>query len=361
MDMEKTKSWTFDKQYSKMIVGCGCILILMLHLWGNRAWKIDGNVCLPFWEYNDFSVMRLLGRYASICVSYFAFVTGYGMWIKKDDFLKIPNLLHRCIKFLVSYWIVMLFFFIIFCFTGDTYPDYGTIMLNLIGLKTGVACGYINVVFAWYVTFYIFLLIITPPLIILFNHTRRVMVDCLYAILLSVCISLYINTVGFPSLLSDISYNMYILYSVLLGILGAKYRLVDRLVGYLSTYIRIIVVFVVSIAIQISFDFFPSLRHFPYLEAMNTLLSISSVSAFLVLLSSTWLNRWLSIIGKYSMNIWFLHGIFFVQSCYFQKYAFFPKYSIFVLLWVILLMLPLSMAIAYTQKLVVSSIEKWIK
>lgn len=187
------------------------------------------------------------------------------------------------------------------------------------------------------------------------------MVDCLCAILLSVCISLYINTVGFTTLLSDISYNMYILYSVLLGILGAKYRLVDRLVGYLSTYIRIIVVFAVSIAIQIGFDFFPSFRHFPYLEAMNTLLSISSVSAFLVLLSSTWINRWLSIIGKYSMNIWFLHGIFFVQSCYFQKYAFFPKYSIFVLLWVILLMLPLSIAISYTQKLVFSSIEKWIK
>ena len=46
MNIEKTKSWTFDKQYSKMIVGCGCILILMLHLWGNRAWKIDGNVCI---------------------------------------------------------------------------------------------------------------------------------------------------------------------------------------------------------------------------------------------------------------------------------------------------------------------------
>lgn len=154
---------------------------------------------------------------------------------------------------------------------------------------------------------------------------------------------------------------MYILYSVLLGMFGAKYRLVDRLVGFLTTYIRIILVFVASMTIQISFDFFPPLRHFPYLEAINTLLSISSVSAFLVLLSSTWLNRWLSILGKYSMNIWFLHGIFFVQTCYFQKYAFLPKFSIFVLLWVILLMLPLSMAIAYIQKLVLSPIAKWIK
>lgn len=323
--MEKNKGWTFNKQYSQMIVGCGCILILMLHLWGNRAWKVDGNVCLPFWDYRDYSIMRLLGRYASICVSYFAFVTGYGIWVKKDDFFKIPQILHRCVKFLVSYWIVMLFFFFIFYFTGDSYPDFETVVLNLFGLKTGVAFDYINVVFAWYVSFYLFILIITPPLVKLFSNTSSIFVDCVCAICISVCISLFFKMIGLPTLLSDISYNIYILYAVILGLLSAKYGFVNKLVGYLSNYKKIIMAFLVSVTVQISFDFFPQLRQFPYLEAINTWISISALSAFLSSCSSAWINNTLKLIGKHSMNIWFLHGMFFVQSCYFQKYAFFQN------------------------------------
>lgn len=187
------------------------------------------------------------------------------------------------------------------------------------------------------------------------------MLDCICAICIAVCISLFIKKIGLPALLSDISYNIYILNSVILGLLSAKYGFVDKLVERLSTYMKIIMAFLISVAVQISFDFFPPLRQFLYLEAINTLISISAVSAFLSLLSSTWINNKLMFIGKHSMNIWFLHGIFFVHSCYFQKYAFFPRYAIFVLCWVILLMLPLSFVISNIQKSVLTTINKMIK
>ncbi len=49
------------------------------------------------------------------------------------------------------------------------------------------------------------------------------------------------------------------------------------------------------------------------------------------------------------MNIWFLHSIFFtvVLRPYFQRIAFLPKNPILVVIWVILLCLPLSVAINF--------------
>jgi hypothetical protein len=57
----------------------------------------------------------------------------------------------------------------------------------------------------------------------------------------------------------------------------------------------------------------------------------------------------LEFLGNHAMNIWFLHSIFFsvLLRPYFQKLAFLPRNPILVVIWVILLCLPFSIAINF--------------
>lgn len=50
----------------------------------------------------------------------------------------------------------------------------------------------------------------------------------------------------------------------------------------------------------------------------------------------------MSLLGKYSLEIWFLHAIFFIGSESVQKIAYWPKYSVLILFWTLCILLPVA-------------------
>ena len=50
----------------------------------------------------------------------------------------------------------------------------------------------------------------------------------------------------------------------------------------------------------------------------------------------------MSLLGKYSLEIWFLHAIFFIGSESVQKIAYWPKYSVLILPWTLCILLPVA-------------------
>lgn len=50
----------------------------------------------------------------------------------------------------------------------------------------------------------------------------------------------------------------------------------------------------------------------------------------------------MSFLGKYSLEIWFLHAIFFIGSESVPKIAYWPKYSLLILVWTLCILLPIA-------------------
>lgn len=57
------------------------------------------------------------------------------------------------------------------------------------------------------------------------------------------------------------------------------------------------------------------------------------------------MKNFLRLMGKHSMNIWFLHSLFFFRTSELMKYAYAPKFSVLIVAWVIVLCLIVSSAL----------------
>lgn len=59
-------------------------------------------------------------------------------------------------------------------------------------------------------------------------------------------------------------------------------------------------------------------------------------------IESEQLDAAFAFLGRYSVEIWFLHAIFFIGNPTVQRVGYWPKWSLFILVWVLLLLLPMS-------------------
>ena len=64
----------------------------------------------------------------------------------------------------------------------------------------------------------------------------------------------------------------------------------------------------------------------------------------------------MSLLGRYSLEIWFLHAIFFIGSESVQKIAYWPKYSVLILPWTLCILLPVA-AIFQKAKALLTNLE----
>lgn len=70
------------------------------------------------------------------------------------------------------------------------------------------------------------------------------------------------------------------------------------------------------------------------------------------------IKKCLAFLGKYSLEIWFLHAIFFIGNVKVQKIAYWPKVDILILIWTILLLIPFAMLIQWGQKKILRTNKK---
>jgi peptidoglycan/LPS O-acetylase OafA/YrhL len=72
------------------------------------------------------------------------------------------------------------------------------------------------------------------------------------------------------------------------------------------------------------------------------------------IISNQWISNGLVFLGRYSLEIWFLHAIFFIGNPIVQKIGYWPKVSILILIYVFILLIPFAMII---QKTVVTLLK----
>lgn len=337
----------YGKTEARMIAGVAIVMMLVHHFFGFADYRLEGN-----WFYEPLtvcgvSIERIFASAGKLCVTVFAFSSGYAMWVNRKSFSRFRSVGKRALKFLLNYWVVFGAFLIYGITIGDKVPEGSKLFFNLYGAGTGPQEPYVNVAFAWYVVFYAFLLIIAPCILSLYNRHRRDLVILLGFTLLPVLIkaSPLDNISAIP-----LSLIFGTLISSVVGLLVAKWNVYDRLRIKIkgSTFIKGIAIIVGVLII----------RQIGLLTIGQTDISdalFASLFCFGLLLvfekiRGTRISTVLSFLGVYSMNLWFLHGIFFTGTRPLQQFLYQPRVSILILIWGLTMLLPAAMLFAYIQK-----------
>jgi hypothetical protein len=334
--MEENITKALNKDISAAIKGFALILMVMLHCFGHPEWYVQGI------EYSNIKFLnRALDRWiaspTAICVALFAFLTGWAYFYTKSPTIKYS--FKKIINFLKYYWFQLFLIFLpLSILIGDYTITIKGVILNLFALGSNL------VTFAWYVYFYIFIILTLPFLIKLFRG--NILFDFSVPFFITIFYFILFHFIQLPG--QAVIDNCICWFPcVLIGYLFAKYKVFNYMKKLLrfknsAFYLGIILVIMICRLIK------PSL----FGVNLDVIFAPMVICSLIVILSNTkfkFIKKILKFLGKHSLNIWFLHSIFF--SIYtrevFQRIAYLPGNPILVVVWVILLCIPFSIIINF--------------
>lgn len=196
------------------------LLMVFHHFFGFDDFRNPQNYYIESFNIHGISFERMLAAFGKICVSIFAFLSGYALYKMADNYRTYPKVLLRLGRFLIDYWIVMALFLLYAVIIGDELPDIHNFMLNLAGLATLPVSTYVNVAFAWYIAFYILWLLLAPLTVIVAHRLNGIQLLCLLVA--------YIAAVNILPL-GDYSQILSTFISAFVGVIVCKWRIFDRL------------------------------------------------------------------------------------------------------------------------------------
>lgn len=340
------KDW-YGKQEATLVSGVAILLMLAHHFFGFKDYLADNVGWISLGSLAGYEIERIIAAFGKICVSIFAFNSGYVIWCQRSRYQTWYQRVHRSILFLISYWIICALFWLYAIVVGDSIPDWPDMLWNLIGMRTGQIYDYVNVAFAWYVTYYIVFVLISPILLWALSSTKwwiDVIVTCVISWMLSVALRSY-DALGF----------MWPLDIGVLAMLAAKYKVfkhIDIYVkGHLHTWLACLIIG--SLIILRQGLLLVENQFVLWGGVIETLFVITLIYCVVTIFSRvkySWITTSMALFGVYSMNMWFLHGIFFTGSRPLQTWLYMPKYSITVYIWGILLIFPVAWILSKFQE-----------
>lgn len=202
--------------------------------------------------------------------------------------------------------------------------------------------------FAWYVRFYV-LAMLTLPLLKK-GIGKNQWTSAAYAVLpfqaIYILMRIISSRVAFnATAVIAMEYFKYISV-VLLGYCFARFDLYTKLDIFLKKYrlnrngFYILGIFAVFVArLKLSSDVYVLI---PNTELVYAPLFIFFAARLMNNFSCKPILQALEIIGRHSMNLWFLQSVFFFETNWLQWIVYLPKLSFLVIIWNIILLLPIS-------------------
>ncbi len=336
----------YGAQEAKKVAGVAILLMLIHHLFTYADWLVDGCVVDSVFGPLVNKAVWLIGRLGNICIYVFAFSSGYVLWRRWNLFDTWGKRLRRILDFLTGYWVVCVLFLAVAWLSGDTLPAPRTALANAFGLGTTVHRPEVNVVFAWYVFYYIVFVIVSP---VLYRAMQRGPLQDT-AVVGAVALLMCANTVWlggyFVPLLSGV-----------LGICVAKYDLfakaenTTKLMGggkilMLSGLLLMLAARTLVLALAMRFHGNGAAEAAVYMmEACIAAGFIYFTVKLLNLFDSRMLDSVLLFFGGISMTLWFVHGLAYTGSCHLQKLIYASSEPVVILLTALAVFVPLSLAL----------------
>ena len=313
-----------SKEQSYIIKGFAILLMLVHHFYTFPAWIITGG-----YEPN-LRFAALFNSPTKLCVCTFAFVNGWTFAFKnvswKEAFLKIR-------KLLLNYWsiaIPALLVAVTIC--GNSISPL-TISRELLGLSTQV------MIFAWYVPFYCVSIIVMVPLQKLMSKNAGIGV--LVGVILPIAIFAILKKLPLDSEIETLFNNLKHWFPCIsVGFMSYKYRIlekIDRCLQDVNKYvvsISLIILCFIGRYYASAFDFVYCL--FLVYAIINLRIEVKSV-----------LGKYVSVCGRHSSNIWFMHCLYFGKATreVIQPFAFFARSPILIYIVAIAELITMSMLV----------------
>ena len=330
------------------------ILMFLHHFFQYPQWYIHG-VSYPHLEWVTHYKYQL-----RICVSVFAFLTGYFYAFTHHQDLHYS--FKKIIGIFIPFWCVFIPYYIIAIVTG-------TIHFSPVSfLGEAFAIQHKIMIFCWYVLFYTLSMLLFP-LIIKPTGKKK----CF-----SILLSCYLPAILFrliwkqndDSCLYDIFLNFQMFFPMaMIGFITAHFSIFEKLDIFLSKFNNILKIssyfLLVIIIFCLQAKLFCWKARDPYLFLLPCTFRTLSIPLFLYGLINIFQfikfytpTKILASIGQYSLYMWFIHCLFFnVSREYTQKLLFFPKYVLLVLFWGLLLCYVLAIAFNFISSYILNKIE----
>lgn len=328
----------FDKNHSQMIKGIVVLIMIFHHLFTNPKWIIEG-VSFFSLSVGKMSVEQYIAGYGKICIAIFAFISGYGLYIKaKEGQLIRKYILVHLGGIMLKWWLVVLLIFLpvsVFC-GGDFRID---ILCKNLFLVDITWCP-----FADYLCFYVILMLISPLLFRLVEVVKRPLLIIILSPFASMVARKLVVVCGIEGLLYEIVYFtlLYLPY-VLTGICVAQGGLFQKcflLVPKNSRLGKLAAGVMLLGTIPLRWHICGNRL------LLDSFLAMIFVFCCVILLqeagSSIWGKVW-QFFGEHSTNLWFIHAVFFFDFAeYTQRVVYWPYVPLLIWIWCVMLCIPFS-------------------
>lgn len=373
------EQFQYGKKEANFIKGIAIVMMFTHHFFRFLQWINDANMYHGI-TINGIIVEQEIAFICKICVGLFAFTSGYAMFVNKNRYEKWSSCAQKAFKFLVQYWVVVAVFLVIGILLKEPLPTFKVFLLQSFGIHTmtGFDWSYntgIHSVFAWYVSFYLLFLLL-HPLMRKLSRFNFWIDNIIYAVVLhGTCFVLmrqFDAWGGTDDLLKIVSSFATWGNVGIVGFLFAKYDMFAKMDNAVRKYIKPSLLALLDVIMILAIM---ALRYQTdtYLTDTNTITLDMIWAPILIYAFINFMNyicvytrmnmgkiieKGFVILGKYSMNMWFLHGIFFTPKKTLQWIAYFPKYPILILIWTLFLMFWCSVLIARLQNYILGKVTR---
>ena len=332
-----------ERNATDILKGVALIFMFIHHFFTFPMYYIDG-ISYPYLE----GFAESFNEPFKICVSIFAFLTGYFYVFAKNKRMKYS------LKKATDVWAIYFVFFILLlipavilgCWEGSG----KSFLMEAVGIYRP------NMIFCWYVDFYILSVLLLP----LYHLAAKKHI--LIAVILGIALPIAIITVlkcfvHIPDInIEKTIHNFFRWFPCIAsGYIFAQFGLFEKWFDFLfkrsikSKGIRIVVYFILmGIAFfgrRYLYDIWFNVSIFTVDFILAPLFIYGLLNLYYELPYKKALGI-IAVIGRYSLGMWFFHCIFFnICKKYTQPILYFPKNPIFVLIWGLALCLLVSFAV----------------
>jgi hypothetical protein len=228
-DSNKIGTTIYSKEISVMMAGIAILLMIPHHLF---AWQLALKDSTPwqsiFGEIGNLATI-IFSKYGKVCVNIFAITSGYVLIANPKAYTSLRARLIRLSRFLIGYWLVISLFLIIGAVNNDLLPTFPQLLANMFGML--IMQPWVNVVYAWYVKYYIEFILLVPVLLWIYkghSFIRDFIITASITLIINILIPIYITPMATNEITRNLLFDLHPLSSTCFGIVIAKYRLFDN-------------------------------------------------------------------------------------------------------------------------------------
>lgn len=322
-----------NKEITVFIKGITIVLMFCNHLFPIPEWIFDSNKVISI-AIGSKTVASYVGGFGKICVAVFAVLTGIGLYyvfqrrLYQENFMaRIKYSVRKICDILISYWGILFAFYIplatIFSVNNYTVNE---LLCNIFLIKTSI------IQVAWYLRFYVELMLTLPVLYLLLRDTNKYRDSIIFGVIVLI------------HLVADLADSKYFeeyfnyLMVVMIGFFFEKYKINQKIARTFKK--KIFFNIVVLLALVLCRGIFKSVQFFNT-DIIFAPIFVGIVYDLYFRLKSC-LRHIIIVLGEYSLELWLLHAIFFIGSERLQTIGYWPKIDILILIWTLCILFPFA-------------------